>query len=1121
VRITEFTNARCTARAMRWMAIILLGVALMAPAVAAKPIQIPRQPDYHNGKIAFSYLSDIWVANEDGANPRRLTVHTARDIFPRFSPDGKWIAFSSNRYGNMDVFVIPAEGGEAKQLTYNSSADSVVGWSRDGKRVIFSSARGILYPGSPNLYEVPVDGGLEQPLPTDWGYWGSYSPDGKKFAFNRHPMVWWRKHYRGSYSADLWVMDVAGKSFKKILDADTPDELKPNNFWPMYGNGEIYFVSDRDVVSKPATKEVMQSVSNIWKISENGGKPVQVTKHKSGSLFFPSMSSDGKVIVYEENFGLWKLETASGRTTEIKLNIASDWKENNFEVLTINGETNGYDLSPSTKRAVISAHGELFTIATDRGDVTRVTSSYWRDTNAQWSPDGKRIAWVSDQSGRDEVWMGDVEGKNAKKLSDADTEKLAIRWLPDAKSLVYTASDHKLYLLEVDTGKLQMLATNDAGNIIGPDVSPDGKWVAYTKTDADFRPHVYIVATSGGAEHRLGDDLLFSSASPRWTADGKKLIFLGGYVQGGSATVRENISALYSVSLTKDEKDPMSRDVDDEEAAVAAERADAAARRPAGAGGAAAAPEVKIDWDGLDKRIRQVTRISDNITTAIAAPDSRSYVFVAIGQVDGQNIASIYTIQATGEQMRRLTQAQPPAGGPGGGGGGFGGGIGNLQFSKDGRTLFFTEGNRINSIGVGGAAPGGAASGAPTAAGGGGGRQRINFTVRVEVDHREERKQVFGEAWRVMKNRFYDANMHGVDWAKMRTTYEPLLADVADRDELQSVVSQMIGELNASHTGISGGGGPEPGAIQTRYPGFELAADASGYYKVAYIYKNGPADHDYVKIKVGDFILAIEGIAVKSGENYWKHYNLAPGRKLDFTVNSTPSLEGVWTTKVEPANGGAYGTLQYEKWVEERRQMVEKMSGGEIGYLHIRQMNAPSLRRFERDLADNHFKKALIIDQRFNPGGGIDQELLEILQQRQYQYTRGRDSVYVTRPQRAFLGPIAVMQNERSTSDAEVFPDGIRTLKLGKVVGINTYGAVIGTGSFGLMDGSSIRTPGSGLWSVTGQNLENYGVPPDVYVDNTPADFLKGRDAQIEKAVEVLKEEIKKTAQKNVLGPSK
>jgi tricorn protease len=259
-------------------------------------------------------------------------------------------------------------------------------------------------------------------------------------------------------------------------------------------------------------------------------------------------------------------------------------------------------------------------------------------------------------------------------------------------------------------------------------------------------------------------------------------------------------------------------------------------------------------------------------------------------------------------------------------------------------------------------------------------------------------------------------------------------------------------------------------------------------------------------------VLAVDGLPLKAGENYWKHFGLAPGRKVELTVNSKPSLDGSWTTRIEPVANQAFGTLQYEKWVDERRQIVDRLSGGEIGYLHIRQMNQPSLRKFERDLADNRFKKAIVIDQRFNPGGGIDQELLQILQQRQYQYTRGRGSVIVTRPQRAYFGPVVVMQNERSTSDAEVFPDGFRTLKLGKTVGVTTYGAVIGTGSYRLSDGSQIRTPGTGLWNVNGQNLENYGVPPDIYVDNTPEDFLKGKDAQLEKAVEVLKQELRKGA---------
>jgi tricorn protease len=1099
----------------RVLAATLLFSALVVGA-EARPIKLARQPDYHSGRIVFTYQGDLWLVNEDGTNARRLTVHTARDANPKFSPDGRWIAFSSNRYGNNDVFVIPAAGGEAKQLTFHSGGDVVVGWSRDSKRVLFSSARGRVFGGTPNLLEVPVGGGLEQPLATDWGVWASYSPDGKKLAFNRHPAVWSRKHYRGSYAADLWVMDVAAKTFQKLVDADTPDDMEPNNLWPMFGNGEIFFVSDRGTVAKAGSPEAMKSVSNIWKVPAAGGRAVQVTRHTSGSLYFPSISADGKTIVYEESFGLWKLDTASGRSTEVKIDIASDSKDNEFEIITYTGQADSYDLSPTTRRAVISIRGEIFTIATDRGDITRITNSYSRETSPSWSPDGKWIVYESDQSGRAEIWVIGADGKNARKLTDADTEKNAQSWSPDSKSFAYSASDKKLYVLDLATGQSRVVASGEAGAPQGAEFSPDGKWLAYAKADRDLRPHVWIVPAAGGEERMINDDGLFANASPRWTSDGKKLIFLGGYVQGGSATIRNNISVLYNVSLTKEERDPVSRDIDDEEAAAAADRA----ARPAGGarpGAAAETPEVKIDWDGLDRRIRQVTRLSDSVGGAVPSPDSRTYAFVSQADVDGRNVSILYTIAENGDQLRRITQSQPPAGdGEGPPGGGFGGGgISALQFSRDGRTIYFREGNGLWSAAVGGGGEGGGAPAGGAGQGAGGARRRVNFTARVEVDHGKERQQVFAEGWRIMKHRFYDPNMHGANWNAARATYEPLLEDVADVEELQNVMMMMIGELNASHTGVTGGGQPDRNPMQTRYPGFELEPDASGYYKVSHIYKDGPADVDFVKIKVGDYILALNETPLKSGDNYWKHYNLAPGRKMTFTVNSKPSADGAWTTKVEPAGGGAFGNWLYEKWVADRRVIVDKLSGGEIGYLHIRAMNAPSLARFERELSEYRFKKALIIDQRFNGGGGIDQELLRILQQRQYQYTRGRDSVTLTRPQRAYFGPLVVMQNERSASDAEVFPDGFRTLKLGKVVGINTLGAVIGTGAFQLMNGSSIRTPGTGLWNVSGQNLENYGVPPDVYVDNTPEDYLKGRDAQVEKAVEVLKEELRK------LGPNK
>jgi tricorn protease len=360
-----------------------------------------------------------------------------------------------------------------------------------------------------------------------------------------------------------------------------------------------------------------------------------------------------------------------------------------------------------------------------------------------------------------------------------------------------------------------------------------------------------------------------------------------------------------------------------------------------------------------------------------------------------------------------------------------------------------------------------------------------------------------------MKNRFYDAEMHGADWNAAKAMYEPLLNYLVDTEELHTVMMMMIGQLNASHTGVSGG--PPSGAqstVATRYPGFDLVADASGSFKVGHIYKTGPADHDYLKIQEGHYLISIDDHDLKTTDNYWRYFTLAPGTKFHFMVNDKPLKEGAWDVTITPVSGTGFGDLQYARWVDDRRETVTRLSSGEIGYLHIRAMDAPSLRQFQLDLAANRTKKALVIDQRFNGGGGIDQELLGILAGREYQYTVGRDAgVRLPRPQN-FYGPMVVMQNERSASDAEMFPAGFKALGLGKVVGVPTMAAVIGTGSYTLLDGSTIRTPGAGVWTVGGQNMENYGVPPDVFVDNTPADFVKGRDAQLEKAVEILKADL-------------
>ena len=1106
----------------------IVSAALLLSGLVHGQSKLLRYPTYSKGKVAFSYLGDIWIANEDGGSVTRLTDSVAREVNPRFSPDGNWIAFSSNRAGNFDVYVIPVSGGKPRQLTYHSANDNVVGWTPDGRHVIFESSRDMgVFPSVSTLFEVPIDGGLEQPIPTDWGSWASYSPDATKLAFTRHPGVWSRKHYRGSYAVDLWLEDIAAKKFTRLGD----DDYKGNYMWPMYGrNGEIYYVADEmanEKTVKWGSPEIYKSVNNIWRISDKGGKPVQVTHHTSGNLFFPSMSADGKTIVYEENFGLWKLDTATGKSSEIRIDIKSDPKENETELVTIENEAQGFHLSPSTRRAAISTHGEIFTIATERGEIQRVTETPWREDDPRWSPDGKWIAFVSDRTGRQEVWIADELGRNLKQLSDADCDKPSIAWAPDSKSLMWSGSDHKLRRVEVASGKTEILASSDVAAIGVPQFSPDGAWISYSKRDALLRDHVYIKPVAGGTERMIGADDFLISNGAKWTPDGKRLLLLGGVGAPAMSALNRTVLQIYSVALTRADKNPDDRDIDTE---AQAEAADTSRRTPAGA---AAKVEVKIEWDGIDRRIKQLTHMGGSVMNVVPSPDSRSYAFMAQneGGADAPGGPGLYVIGEDGSRLTRISTTVPQQEGGGRGRGGAGGGPGGggePQWSKDGRNLFYLQNGGIYSVAV----PAGTEAAAP-AAGGRGGRgnaapaiaaaatgtataapRRVQFSVRMEIDRPAERRQVFEEAWRTMKNRFYDGNMHGVNWAAAKDTYETLLPNIADADELHNVVMQMIGELNASHTGISGGGGlpgqPAPDRVQTRYPGLDLEPDRSGYYKVSYVYRKGPADHDYLKIAPGDFILAINGKDIKAPENYWRHFNLLPGKKFELAVNSKPQAEGAWTVSIEPITQMAEGDLEYQRWVDDRTAMVSKLTNGEIGYLHIRAMNAPSLEKFQRDLLENLDKKALIIDERFNGGGGIDQELLEILNQRKkYESYRARDSVEISRPVQAFFAPMVVLANERSASNAEMFPEGFKTLGLGKVVGVPTYGAVIGTGSYNLLDGSQLRTPGTGVFTSTGRDFENYGVPPDVYVDNTPADFISGHDRQIEKAIEVLRLQMK------------
>lgn len=1071
---------------------------ITAVSAFGREARLVRYPHYHNGRVVFTYLGDIWTADENGQNIQRLTVNRARDVYGRFSPDGKWIAFSSDRNGNLDVFIIPASGGAAKQLTSHSADDTVLGWSADSRAVLFSSNRGEDF--MPQLYLVSVDGGMQWKAGTDMGVQASYSPDGKQLAYNQKSQVYWRKYYRGAYQSDIMIMDVAAKKFTQVTDFDGLDS------WPMWGHdGFIYFVSDRDG----------NGLTNIWRVSDGGGKADRITTFKTGDVRWPSISADGRVIMFEHDFGIWKLDVASKKATPVSLNIDAETADNLADVQSFNSEADDFDLAPSSRRIAFSIHGEIFTAPVEEGDIKQVTESSARDRNVAYSPDGKWLSYVSDQSGREEIFVVAVDGSGqAQQLTDLDALKNSYTWSPDSKTIAFVASDDKLRTLNVATKQIATLDTSRYGGIGSPVWSPDSKWIAYSKSDVSRTSDVYLIAASGEEKepHKLTFDS-YSDANPRFSPDGRKLFFQR--IEGGAANAPNSVQ-IYSVGLEHLDRDPDDPEEREAEPNQAPPQSDASAE---GAAPAARRPpqnrpphDTKMDWAGMKHRTRQITRMPFPISNYVVAPDARTIIFVTSEPAGLASVPVIYSIQDDGRRLTRITSGQPPTGdGEGGGGGGFGGGISELSVSRDGRSLFFRERDSIYSVPLSAStAPAlttPAARGATEA-----GRRRINFNVRVRIDRQAEWAEMFDDGWRTMKYRFYDPQMHGFNWDAARAKYRPLVDFVGDRQELLNIINEMIGELNASHTGAAPPPrGPGAGGISTGNLGLELQSDTTaGRYRVTYIYEDGPADKDWVRVKVGDYLLAINGKPVKAGDDYWELLNNRLNRKVDVTFNSKPTDDGAWHTRIEAISTNAYSQLRYDRWVKDRRQKVDELSGGRIGYLHIQAMNPPSLRKFEKEIREFRNKEALVIDQRWNGGGNIEQELLAILVQRQYQIWQPRGTEATGRPFAGFFGPKVVLQNWRSASNAEMFPAGFRALGLGKVIGTPTMGAVIGTGSYSLIDGSTVRTPGVGVFLADAKhtNMENYGVQPDILVDNKPEDYLAGRDRQLEAAVDELMKQL-------------
>jgi tricorn protease len=960
--------------------VLVLVVFAAADVAFADQTKLVRYPDYHDGKVAFCYLGDIWLLNEKDSTARPLTAHEATELYPKFSPDGKWIAFSSNRSGSWDVYVMPVEGGKPKRLTFHSASDIVLAWTPDSKHVVFRSRRDRKYRYS--IYKVSLEGELPERIECGTAYNATFDKTGRYVALNRHYPSYTRKKYNGSNNADVWVFDLQEKKFTRLTTYDGHDGS------PMIVGSDVYFVSNRD------------GTFNLWKAPITGGEAKKVTIYEGEGVAYPSASADGKTIVYERAFELWKLDVETGKYAPIELKLRTDYVENPVAYKKYT-KVDDFDISPDGKRAVFSIHGEVFTVPVNKGRAVQLTDSPARDRYVSYGPDGKKVAFVSDRSGEEQVYIINADGTGLQQVTQTETRKLEIDWSPDGKYMSVIESDHSFWIYDLEKKDKRLIMKPEPSRPRNIRWSPDGKWIAYTKNNRDFWSDIYVISATEEkpVEHPILERMPYDEYRIFFTP--KKIFFLGQMND-------EWDLALFSVDLARQEVDPDDPDAKAKKKKKKEEKKPDDKKKPGDEkkpgddkkdekkedddkkeppkegekpGEKKAEekklekkkekklPEVKVDFDGIEKRVKELIRVKGKIRNLAVSPDG-SRIAIMVREARGKDeVNIIYSVLEDGKKLKQMTSGKD---------------IKGMRFSPNGKELYYTSGGSLMRM----PATGGSA-------------KKVSFSVRVKVDRDAEYAQVFNECWRVMKYIFYDPDMHGVDWEAMREKYAAVLPSIAEKGALGTIVNKMLGELNASHMGFYVKSERSSSGYTTMHPGFELVPDAeSGLYRVGHIYKKGPADKEWVDVKEGDYILSIDGKKPKVPENYWKILNHPLNTRVDIVVSADPEGKEKRTSTVKLTSYGSILSREYYEWVDACREKVDKLSGGRLAYAHIPSMSGRWLEKFKEEIIEFRLKEGLIIDVRNNGGGLIDQQLLDILERRMYSKRITRGSIEGQRPGR-------------------------------------------------------------------------------------------------------------------------
>jgi tricorn protease len=1029
------------------LALVTLVVpAAFAPLRAGEPIQFARTPDISpDGKVVvFSYLGDLWLVDAQGGTARHLTMHEKHDIGPVFSPDGKSIAFSSNRHGNYDVFVIPVQGGKPTRLTYDSAEDHVTGWSPDGQFVLFASNRSVDYPPRIELYLVPAKGGQIRQVSAHEGREGAFSPRGDRIAYVRGPGTWFRKGYRGSANDDIWICSPDGSNNQQLTRHNGQDNQP---MWSPDGK-YLYYVSD--CLGGPANI-VRQEVDPQTALPLPGKEPERVTDHKDDPVRRARLSAGGEWLVYECGADLWvhSLRDRAGRKLSIEVNAD---KANPEKVTTFTSGATEFALSHDEKFIAFVIHGEIFLMPRAGGKARRLTDSPAFDHGIAWSPDSKKILFLSDRSGFEDIYLLEPDDPDhpeltaahrfkVKQLTNTPEAELGVGFSPDGSRVAFLRSG-KLITMNSDGTAEKVLV--DKGQVFDYEWSPDGKWICYARMDGSFASELYIIPAGGATAQdppRNVTRFATSNFGVTWSKTGNKLAFISQRVQG--------TPSAYVLSLQK----------------------------PAAPG---APPTPGIDWDDIHLRVKHPAPL--NITECAISNDGTKVAFRATQ--DGQQ--DLWVALSDGGQVVRLTTGNTrPT---------------QIQWSRlFPSQLYFRDGTgNLRTAFLGG-------PGATTPA-------TIGFQAKMLVRQDELFAEMFEQSWRALNDHFYDPQFHGTNWLAVRDKYRALVKHCALKEDLYALISLMLGELNASHLGITGDVGKADQETAELGLVFDRAFPGPGL-KIAEVVHNGPADQRGLNLKPGDVLLAIDGESIDGKDDVARLLNDKVGETIALTVTSTPAdPKAKRRVEVQGAKRADVAKLMYERWVRKEAARVAELSKGKLGYIHIPTMDEDGLARFVRALySDNFDKEGIVLDVRYNGGGHTHDKVLNYLGGKEHTIFTHRDGAYglVLSPfDRKWTKPLVLLINNRSYSDAEIFPHAFRAYGLGKLVGQTTGGHVIGTRSVALIDGSLFRTPRIGVLTVKGVNLEKAGVTPDVEVLAHPDQLARGEDPQLDRAVAVLEQDV-------------